>query len=246
MSDLKGSRQFSSVVVPYQPRKRQMMIISVVVMVVVIAVLAFFLGWRSVELNYSDLLEERDRLALDLVEVRDELKGSMQQFQNIRLGSEVDRKAVDDIRASIREQKQTIAELNEEISFYRGLMAPTDREKGLSIRGWELYPGSKPDIYQYKLVLQQLALKHTVLKGSVSVRVAGMQDGMEKTYSLEQLAVDEESSGLKLRFRYFQNIEGQLKMPAGFEPQRVDVFAKATSPKVAKVEKHYGWLVQGG
>lgn len=233
-------------VVPYQPRKRQMIIISVAVLLLVIAVLAFFLGWRSVELNYNELLEERDSLALDLAEVRDELKGSTQQFQNIRLGSEVDRKAVDDIRASVREQKQIIAELNEEISFYRGLMAPTDREKGLSIRGWELYPGSKPDSYQYKLVLQQLALKHTVLKGLVSVRVAGLQDGVEKTYSLEQLTADDESLALKLRFRYFQNIEGKLKIPTGFEPQRVDVVAKAISPKVATVEKHYGWVVQGG
>jgi uncharacterized protein DUF6776 len=246
MSDLKGSKQFSSVVVPYQPRKRQMIVVAVSVLVVIVGGLSFLAGWRAVEVNYLELREERDGLALDLAEVRDELKGATQSFQNVRLGSEVDRKAVDDIRATVREQKQTIAALNEEIGFYRGLMAPTEREKGLSIRGWELYPGSKPDAYQYKLVLQQLALKHTVLKGSVSVRVIGVQDGVEKSYPLEQLASGQEASVLKLRFKYFQNIEGELQVPAGFEPQRIDVVAKATSPKVAKVEKHYGWVVQGG
>lgn len=246
MSDLKGSKQFSSVVVPYQPRRRQMLVVGVAALVLIVGVVAFFAGWRSVEVNYLALLGERDGLVLDLAEVRDELNGATQQFQNIRLGSEVDRKAVEDIRAAVREQKQEIAALKEEIGFYRGLMAPTDREKGLSIRGWELYPGSKPDAYQYKLVLQQLALKHTVLKGSVSVRVVGVQDGLEKSYPLEQLAIGQEASVLKLRFKYFQNIEGELRVPAGFEPQRIDVVAKATSPKVAKVEKHYGWVVQGG
>jgi len=94
--------------------------------------------------------------------------------------------------------------------------------------------------------LQQLALKHNVLKGSVSVSVVGIQDGLQKTYSLGQLLVGQESAALKLRFKYFQNIEGELQLPSGFEPQRVDVVAKATSPKSVEVEKHYGWLVEGG
>ena len=246
MVDLKGSKQFSSVVVRYHPRQRQLLIAGAVLLFVVVAVLSFYAGWRTVEVNYLELLEERDQLVLDLAELQDALKGSMQEFQNVRLGSEVDRKAVDDIRATLREQKQTIAALREEIGFYRGLMTPTEREKGLSIRGWELYPGSKPQEYHYKLVLQQLALKHNVLKGSVSVSVVGIQDGLQKTYSLGQLLVGQETAALKLRFKYFQNIEGELQLPSGFKPQRVDVVAKATSPKSVEVEKHYGWLVEGG
>lgn len=246
MSDLKGSKQFSSVVVPYQPRKRQLLIVALLVLLVLVAGLAFWAGWRAVEVSYLNLLEERDQIALDRAEMQDELTSAKQEFQNLRLGSEVDRKAVDDIRATVREQKKTIAELNEEIGFYRGLMTPTDREKGLSIRGWELYPGSQPDVYQYKLVLQQLALKHSVLKGSVTVRVTGTENGVEVAYPLEQLAIESEKPVFKLRFKYFQNIEGELQVPAGFMPQRIDVVAKATSPKVARTEKHYSWLVQGG
>jgi hypothetical protein len=162
------------------------------------------------------------------------------------MGSEVDRKAVDDVRTTVRRQEKTIAELNEEISFYRGLMTPTDRERGLSIRGWELYGGSSPDVFQYKLVLQQLALKHSVLKGSVSVRVMGMENGEQASYSLAELVTDTKKPAFKLRFKYFQNIEGELRVPAGFVPQSIDVVAKATSPKVAKTEKHYSWVVQGG
>ncbi len=246
MADLKGSKQFSSVVVPHQPRRRTALIIALSLLLVLVAVVAFWAGWRAVEVNYLELLHERDQLALDLAEVSEELTGARQQLANIRLGSEVDRQSVDDIRAIVREQKQTIARLTEEVGFYHGLMSPTEREKGLSIRGWELSSGSKPDTYQYKLVLQQLALKHRVLKGSVSVRVVGVKAGVEKTYSLLELGGKPGASEIKLRFKYFQNIEGELQLPAGFEPQRIDVVAKASTPKVAKVEKHYSWVVQGG
>ena len=49
---------------------------------------------------------------------------------------------------------------------------------------------------------------------------------------------------LKLRFKYFQYIDGELIIPEGFTPERIDIVAKATSPKPVTVDKQYGWIVQ--
>ncbi len=246
MTTVKGSKQYRYIVVRHQPGRRLVAVLVVAAMLVLVAQISFKWGGSDVAAGYDSVVVDRDRLAEELLADRAALQEASQQLANISLGAEVDRQAVDGIRQVVKEQKQTIAELTEEITFYKGLMAPTDKEKGLSIRGWELYPTNNPRRYQFKLVVQQLAVKHALLKGSVTVDVVGRRGGLEETLSWDILSDDVASRQVKLRFKYFQNIEGDINIPVGFEPQRIDLVAKATSPKTAQVEKHYGWIVHGG
>jgi hypothetical protein len=123
-------------------------------------------------------------------------------------------------------------------------MAPTDRERGLGIRSWEVYPGNAPGRYQFKLVLQQLALKHSILKGDVVVDIVGKRAGVEQTLPLHSLSEQVKSRAIKLRFKYFQYVDGVFQLPGDFVPERIDIRATATSPKKEQVEKRLSWLVQ--
>lgn len=244
MTKVKGSPQFRSVVVRYEPRRRARVVIVSLVAVVAIAAASALLGSSVVYDQLLSAKQERDQLTDALVESEQARQYSEQQLANLSTGAEMDRQAVDEVRATIKEQRQQIAALNEEIGFYKGLMSPTERERGLSIRGWEIYPTANPLRFQYKLLIQQLAVKHQVLKGSVSVVIAGREGEVEKSINLADLSAEAATHNMPLRFKYFQNIEGELELPVGFTPQRVALVAKATKPKKVQVEKHYGWIVQ--
>lgn len=244
MTVVKGSRQVRSVVVPYRPGRQLLVALVLIGCFIVVGFGGYRYGSAGIENRFDQLQQERDLLRSQLATTQTELQNTTQQFANIEMGAEIDRKAIDDIREVVRQQKQEIASLSEEISFYKGLMAPTDRERGLSIRSWELYPTNNPRRFQYKLTVQQLATKHTLMTGRVNISLTGRQGEILQTFPLNILSEQVDSENIRLRFKYFQNVEGELLLPLGFEPSSIDIEAKAEKPEPAQVEKHYSWIVQ--
>jgi hypothetical protein len=244
MSEVVGSKQYRSIVVRDEPKRRGWLLLLILVLLAIVATTAYWLGGNA-------LRSENQRLLLDYKQVAERVAGLeavhqevSQQLTNITVGSEIDQQAAADLRGLVGRHKQKIIELNEEISFYKGLMAPTEREQGLSIRSWEVYATSNPNRMQYKLIMQQLAIKHTVLKGGVEVKLVGKLWGQPHSYYLDKLSQQLDSQDVKLRFKYYQSIDGELELPKGFVPERVDIVASASTPKKVKVEKHYSWSVQ--
>lgn len=244
MAEVTGSKQYRSIVVQDRPGLRAGVIISVVVFIAIIASLVYWLSTRSNPEQLQQLITENEQLKSQLSDVSANFEEVSQNLANIKTGADIDRQAVNQVRAVVSEHKQTINELNEEISFYKGLMSPTETEKGLGIRSWELYPGKSPRHHQFKLVIQQLAVKHSILKGAVNVDIVGKRAGVEETLSLDILSQQIETASIKLRFKYFQYINGELELPIGFVPERIEIVAKATTPKKVTVEKLFGWVVQ--
>ena len=239
-----GSKQFTSVVVRDRPGRRVAIRIAVVVALVITAVASYWLGGYRIFSDYRQLKADHERLQAVLKDTEAKLEEASQQLANQKLGASVDQQALEEVRATVSEHKQTINRLNEEISFYKGLMAPTDRERGLGIRSWEIYPGKEPGRYQYKLVMQQLAVKHNLLIGSVTVTLVGRMGDKEQSFTLNALSDEVGDRSIRLRFKYFQYIDGELQLPEGFVVDRVDIVAHASKPNAATVEKHYGWVVQ--
>ena len=244
MITVTGSKQIRSVVVPYRPGRKRLYICAVLALLALASALSYWLGGYAIKRDYLQLKAERELMIKELQESEATREEISQRLANASLGAEVDRNTVNEIRATVREHQQTIAGLNEEISFYKGLMAPTEREKGLGIRSWEVYSTNDPRRFQFKLTAQQLAHKHRLLKGSLSVRLVGQLLGEEEVIPLSSVSEQIEGQNMKLRFKYFQNFDGELQLPEGFEPQRVDIVAKATTPKAVQIERRYGWIVQ--
>ena len=243
MKEVIGSKQYRSIVVHDKPSRRRLVIASVVLMVVAVAQLAYWHGGHTIRADYRQLTMEYAKLVEQLQIAQARYQDASQQLTNSRLGSDIDRKSVQAVRSTVGEHRQTINQLNEEINFYKGLMAPTERERGLGIRSWEVYRSSVPNRFHYKLGLQQLALKHQVLKGSVQVNVIGKRNGAKAILPLSALS-ELADKKLKLRFKYFQYLEGELALPKDFVAERVNIIAKATSPKAVTVDKYYDWSVE--
>lgn len=162
----------------------------------------------------------------------------------LRTRYEVDRAALEMVRGEIASQKLQIAELEEGLQFYRSLMAPEDIDRGLSLGGLELVKTDGERRYAFRLVAQQEARMHTTLEGELYAEVLGMLDGKRISYPLAQLSDDVQSSVIRLRFKYFQSIEGVLELPAGFEASTVTVIASATRPEEMEASAQYPWQPQ--
>ncbi|MEJ2566003.1 MAG: hypothetical protein P8141_08555 [Gammaproteobacteria bacterium] len=162
-----------------------------------------------------------------------------QQVANLEREKQVDQRAYADIKASLESMQDEISELKEEVAFYRGIAAPQDAAQGVRIQGLQLSGNGSERGYSYKLVLVQMTKGRRVTRGTIKLTAQGVLNKVQKEYSFGELA-GKNAIG-KFHFKYFGEMEGDIILPADFNPTRVVVHVKVESPKHSEVEKVYAW-----
>jgi hypothetical protein len=64
-------------------------------------------------------------------------------------------------------------------------------------------------------------------------------------FALRDISDEQDQLDIRLRFKYFQTIEGELALPTGFEPERIQIAAVATEPVGKSIDQYYSWMVLG-
>lgn len=244
MVAVKGSKPYHYKVVRSSSPALRWLYAGAVVVLIAVIYLAFHFGmqWGLQEQERST--GEIKSLRSDLREARNNLTVLRQDLENARLGNELDGKVLEDVRLQVTDLRTQIADLEEENQFYRNLMAPSENRRGLTFGTVEIGYVDQTRTYRYKVVLQQLATNHDLLNGTLDFNIVGRQNGELVVLPLSSVSDDVDSNNIKLRFRYFQNVEGTLVLPEGFEPARIDLEARSTTPRTSTVEKRLEWLVQ--
>ncbi len=242
---VKGSSEERLVVVAHNPRKQRLIVLISIFLLLSVGQLFYYLGYQSAHNIQADARIERDQLQESLHKLEQVQEKLQRETAQAKVSSQIDRQANEQVRQLVVELEQQIADQKEEIAFYKGLMAPGEKEKGLSIRGLNLDRAINGDgQVHFRLIVQQLARVHRLVKGAVSINIIGMHNAKQKTFALRDLSQQFKDEKIKLRFKYFQAIDGDLVLPEGFEAQSVEVVAQSFGKKPARVERSFDWIVQ--
>ena len=235
-------------VVAYHPWRRGLLIVAVIAMSTAGAVAGFLLGRAATELDgiYVDSLERLDAAnRADIVRLEARLVEA-------DLSGEIDRDAARALRNSIRELRDEVAVLSEEVTFYKSLMAPSTLARGLQIADFELLAMERRDQFTFHLLLTQVESRRDWVQGDATLEVHGRMtgsdpetDAAERVLSFTEIASDE-TYPLKFRFRYFQDLTGVLTLPSGFDPERIVVRAGRSGASKEQLSRSFDWTVAGG
>lgn len=225
-------------------RYRRLQVIVATLLLAVVLLAGFYLGQRAAYSGMGLDVERYRSMQKAVTAAEEELARQQAQLDVQAARHEMDQQALELVRREIAAQKEQISALEEGLRFYKGLMAPGEIAQGLSLRPLELVALDQPGRYAFRIVAQQEARKHSLLKGELSADVNGLLAGQALSYSLAELSEDLDPGSVALRFRYFQSIEGQLSLPDGFEPASVTLVARATSPEAMEVREVFPWQVQ--
>lgn len=244
MSEVKGSKQQRMVVVPYQPARRVLILLLAAGLLVLASVFSYYLGqWQALQ-EQEQAIVERDQLKLELDTVTQKADATYQQAANLTLAAKVDKASLADVHKQVVGFKQEIAELEESIAFYRGLMSPGEANKKLSFGDVSLTATGVAGNVDYKFVVRQTARNHQVINGSLQVNILGSRYGEERmSVPLYQLSEQVEGESIRLRFKYFQDVTGTIILPEGFEPAQIELIATSTGKKPARAEASVSWQV---
>lgn len=217
-------------------------LVLILAMVLLLCGLSYDYGFKRGHGIQQITLSELQQLREESANHADILAQLEQELTNARQGAVIDRQAVEQVREAVVASEAKIAALKTDLVFYRGLMAPTATEKGLSIRSISLTPASDANSFDYQLVLQQLAIKHRLLRGTYHLILRGDLDGEQQALLLRDLVEPEVK--LDFRFRYFEKIEGSLQLPQGFKPELIEVVAETNEKRPTRVQKQFSWTVK--
>lgn len=245
MSEVKGSKQQRMIVVPYQPMRRAFFALLVLVLILLTSVASFYWGqWQAIGQQES-AVKERDQLSLTLDKVTKTADESYQQVVNLSLAAEIDKASLTEMHKQVITLKQNIAELEESLSFYRGLMSPAEANKKLSFGDIALTSTPLPQQVNFKIVVRQTSNNHQVINGALQVNIIGSRLGAGViTVPLYQLSEQIESDSIRLRFKYFQDVVGTIILPEGFEPTHIELVATSSGKKPARAETRINWQVE--
>lgn len=225
--------------------QRALLRLALVAVVLAAVALGYWLGGRTaaVDRPYLDALE---RLKASQERVIAQLNS---ELVDARLGQTVDQQAAQTLRELVSELRSEVAGLQEEVTFYKSLMAPSTLTKGLQIADFQVFGAEDGSEFAYQLLLTQAQVRRDWVQGSVRLSVRGSAaegtDRSERVLSFAELDA-EGTYPVKFKFRYFQNLTGRIRLPEGFEPDEVLVAVTPTGRGREAVERGFPWRRPAG
>ncbi|HSH30762.1 MAG TPA: DUF6776 family protein [Thiohalobacter sp.] len=189
---------------------------------------------------------ERDDLQARVAVLEERNSELQRQFAAAERARQIDQQAYADYRRSRAQLEQTITALREELAFYRGIMAPEREIEGVHAQDFSLAPGLGPRSFRFRLVMVQIGSNDHLAQGEIELSVRGIQDGAATAYDHASLSPDPEAAAaIRYRYRYFQVIEGNWILPAGFTAREVEVRAQ---PRGGGEVQHwsFAWTTAAG
>jgi hypothetical protein len=243
MAAVKGTKQYQMVVVPYRPLYKAVMFLVFMSLMAVFGLLIYEYGSnQGLELKV-EVVREKDLISKQLEEARALISEMRQEISDLKLGGEIDNQANEEVRQTIENQRNLLATQAEEINFYKGVMVPNAGAKGLRIERLDVSSNAAGKV-RYSLLLTQVVDKRGYVQGGVQISLLGQNGGQEEALQLNEQGRDK-AEAIKFRFRYFQNIAGEVQLPQGFVPREFIVVARSSEPIAQRLEKKFDWPLKG-
>ncbi|BES69824.1 hypothetical protein RE428_08420 [Marinobacter nanhaiticus D15-8W] len=229
------------VVVRHRPGRRIRRFLILLTFSVGAAVLGYMTGMAQGGFRFTDMAKTRSVLSSELSKLREQHTDLQQKMINLERGNRIDQQALKQARETISQLESKMVSLNSDLTFYKNIMAPSETATGLQIQRFELDKRRSDGTYAFKLVLTQVGDNRSYIAGFVAVNVIGEKGGERQVIALRDLSKDIEDLGVRFRYRYFQDVEGVMTLPADFTPLEIQVVAKAEGKKASRSERTFDW-----
>jgi len=199
--------------------------------------LAFWLGglWRGAVISRDISAELGQPLPEDFE----------QRLMVLASAEQVARQVDEHNRQSIKSLEEQIFKLQQDLAFYKGVLAPGSRRDGLRIRSLELQSTDAPRVFRYNIMLSRVGQEDASVDGQLEVFIDGHQSGKKVRLELAELSSEHPQKAIPFEFKHFQAIPAtgrfaDLTLPEGFVAEKIVV--RATVKGQDPLERTFNWL----
>ncbi len=243
MADLFGKL----VVRPHAPRRRAVLLGLSALLAALILYAAFELGRYDAGFRVVDSVRGALSASARIRTLEAENARERTQLEAAEVARRVDREGYRQVERSLGEMQSQIARLNQDLSFYRGLVQP-DSLVHVKVQQMQIVPDAAgPEAagqYHLKFVLMQTGKPASVVAGSAALAVDGLLHGKPASLSFAELSPNRRVS-LAYSFRYFEDFDELVRLPQGFEPTRIGVEIHSGKDTSHSFRQAFVWKAQG-
>lgn len=222
---------------PHNPIRALFGLLLALLLLVTAGVALYWVGYRASGKTAVAEQAELAKLRSQVAYLQQRNKTLLDHSAQLGRAGKIDREAMRQVQATLNKMQGKIADLTEEISFYRSIVSPSKLKPGLHLQRFQVSPGGTRHEFNYHLVLTQVQDKHDIVKGRVSVHIVGQTHNHSKTLTLTKLI----TGSMDFSFHYFKDFSGSFVLPGGFVPKRVDIRVIPYTRKIAGVTKKLAW-----
>ena len=164
------------------------------------------------------------------------------QLEAADVARRVDREGYKQVERSLGDMQSQIARLNQDLSFYRGLVQPESLIH-VKVQQMQIVPEAVGQ-FRLKFVLMQTGKSESAVTGNAVMVVDGLLRGKPRSFSFAELSPSRRVS-LAYSFRYFEDYDEPIRLPPGFEPTRVGVEIHSGRDSSHSFRQAFVWKAQG-
>ena len=160
-----------------------------------------------------------------------------QNVATLRRSDQISRSANTELQSALAEREEEVSGLRADVAFYERLVGATGQRRGLSVHEAVFEPETG-GTWRYTITVTQNLNRGAISKGEARFAVEGVSGGRLQTVPWNELLQKPDAPGQPFSFRYFQQLEGSVALPAGFTPQRVRVQLRSGG---STVDQAFDW-----
>lgn len=168
----------------------------------------------------------------------DEAEQLRQRVATLTRSDQISRDANRDLQGALADRDEEIAGLRADVAFYERLVGATAQRRGLTVHSLKLQAQEGP-AWHFTGTLTQNLNRGAISDGVLTLSVEGTRDGKLQKLAWTDLRQQASAPGIVYSFKYFQQIEGDIFLPAGVTPVRVTVRLQPRSG--AAIEQSFAW-----
>ena len=221
---------------------RRLIVIGVITLVAAFALyIVYELGRFNAGYDRLEVAQQRTELEVEIERLgksNRELRTQLAELDTIRIGRAREQA---EVTRTIGDLQATVARQTQELAFYRGIVAQGAAAVGVKVQQIHITAGAKAQHFMVHLALVRSVRPDSVAVGSIALSVDGSSaDGKPITLDLPALAKQKE---LPFNFRYFENLDQDVALPAGFHPEKMAVEVRSNKKDVAPASQSFLWSV---
>jgi len=160
-----------------------------------------------------------------------------QRVATLERSEQVAKAAVSDLQQTLRDREEEIESLRSDLAFYGRLVGGGKRE-GLAVHVLKVSRVANSQAWNFVATLTQNFKRGQDTKGNLTLAIEGVLGGKLTTLDWAALTQGQDPSGIAYGFKYFQQVNGTIMLPAGFQANRVRIRVEGDA---GRVEQDFAW-----
>lgn len=216
------------VIKPRALKRQRVWLVLLLALLVIVPYLTFELGRARGGFSVIESMRHQREQAGRIDALESQVTRLQRELNAASLDSRAQAQAYAAEQQSVAALQMQLQQQQQDLTLYQAIVSPqANAATAPRVQRLDIEALPQPQHYRLRIMMIQSMNATTQAQGTLEVVIAGQQSGRAQSVVLSSVLRDPSQAALSFAYRYFQSIERDVALPAGFEPAELQVSVQA-------------------